>query len=235
MPVSEVYDRDQAYNGPYVPDAPDLVVGFAPGYRVAWETVTGGFGEAVLSDNARPWGGDHNMNPPEVPGQPNVTQLKIMIQKLLTERFQLKFHNEKKELGVYAITIAKTGAKLTKSQADPNGLPTLMFGRGAPGMAFNVRNATLAEVASVIQGNVLDKPVVDQTGLSDKYDFVLKFTPDPGQLGGPGGPQAPAADSLDAPPDILTAFQQQLGLKVENTRTPVDVIVIDRVEKPSEN
>ena len=67
-PVSEVYDRDQAYKGPYVCDAPDLVVGFAPGYRVAWETVTGGFGEAVISDNTRPWSGDHNMNPPEVPG-----------------------------------------------------------------------------------------------------------------------------------------------------------------------
>ena len=67
-PVSEVYDRDQAYRGPYVEDAPDLVVGFAPGYRVAWETVTGGFGDAVISDNTRPWSGDHNMNPPEVPG-----------------------------------------------------------------------------------------------------------------------------------------------------------------------
>jgi predicted AlkP superfamily phosphohydrolase/phosphomutase len=67
-PVSEVYDRDQAYKGPYVPDAPDLVVGFAPGYRVAWETITGGFGETVISENTRPWGGDHNMNPPEVPG-----------------------------------------------------------------------------------------------------------------------------------------------------------------------
>ena len=67
-PISEVYDRDQAYRGPYVPDAPDLVVGFAPGYRVAWETVTGGFGEHVISDNTRPWAGDHNMNPPEVPG-----------------------------------------------------------------------------------------------------------------------------------------------------------------------
>jgi predicted AlkP superfamily phosphohydrolase/phosphomutase len=67
-PVSQVYDRDQAYHGPYVEDAPDLIVGFAPGYRVAWETVTGGFGEKVVSDNTRPWSGDHNMNPPEVPG-----------------------------------------------------------------------------------------------------------------------------------------------------------------------
>jgi len=67
-PISEVYDRDHAYKGPYVQDAPDLVVGFAPGYRVAWETVTGGFGDKVISDNTRPWSGDHNMNPPEVPG-----------------------------------------------------------------------------------------------------------------------------------------------------------------------
>jgi predicted AlkP superfamily phosphohydrolase/phosphomutase len=68
LAISEVYDRDQAYKGPYVEDAPDLVVGFAPGYRVAWETVTGGFGETVISENTRPWAGDHNMNPPEVPG-----------------------------------------------------------------------------------------------------------------------------------------------------------------------
>lgn len=175
---------------------------------------------------------------PEVPGQPNVTQLKIMIQKLLVDRFQLKFHNEKKELSVYAITVGKTGSKLAKSQSDPNGLPGLFFGRGASsGMTFNVRNATIAEVASVLQGSVLDKPVADQTGLSEKYDFLLKFTPDPGQMAGFGGPPTPppAADNLDAPPDIFTAFQQQLGLKLESTKAPVSVMVIDRVAKPSDN
>jgi predicted AlkP superfamily phosphohydrolase/phosphomutase len=67
-PVAEVYDRRTSYSGPYVGEAPDLVVGFTPGYRVAWETVTGAFGEAVISDNLRPWGGDHNMNPAQVPG-----------------------------------------------------------------------------------------------------------------------------------------------------------------------
>lgn len=67
-PVREVYDRATSYSGPYVRDAPDLVCGFTPGYRVAWETVTGGFGDQVVSDNDRPWGGDHNMNPPDVPG-----------------------------------------------------------------------------------------------------------------------------------------------------------------------
>ncbi|MBZ5634637.1 MAG: TIGR03435 family protein [Acidobacteriia bacterium] len=173
---------------------------------------------------------------PEVPGQPNVAQIKIMIQKLLADRFQLKFHREKKELSVYAITVGKTGAKLTASQSDPNSLPGLFFGRAAPsGMSFNVRNATIAEVAGVLQGSVLDKPVVDQTGLSEKYDFTLKFTPDPGQMAGLGGPPPPATDSLDAPPDIFAAFQQQLGLKLESTKAPADVMVIDKVEKPSAN
>ncbi len=172
---------------------------------------------------------------PEVPGQPNVAQMKIMIQKLLADRFQLKFHREKKELGVYAITVGKTGAKLTKSQSDPNSLPGLFFGRGASGVNFNVRNATLTEVASVLQGSVLDKPVVDQTGLSDKYDFILKFTPDPSQMAGFGGPPPAAANNLDAPPDIFAAFQQQLGLKLESTKAPVDVLVLDHVEKPSAN
>jgi len=172
---------------------------------------------------------------PEIPGQPNVTQLKVMIQKLLTERFQLTFHKEKKELAVYAITVVKGGEKVTKSQSDPNALPGLFFGRAQAGMNFNVRNATIAEVASVLQGSVLDKPVLDQTGLKEKYDFTLKFTPDPGQMTGLGGAPPPPPDNIEAPPDIFAAFQQQLGLKLESTRAPADVIVIDKVEKPSAN
>ena len=67
-PVRQVYDREIEYNGPYVKDAPDLVVGFRVGYRAAWEGVTGGIGKHILEDNVRPWSGDHNMNPPDVPG-----------------------------------------------------------------------------------------------------------------------------------------------------------------------
>ena len=171
---------------------------------------------------------------PDVPGQPNVAQIKIIIQKLLADRFQLKFHRDKQELSVYAITVAKTGAKLTKSQSDPNSLPGLFFGRGNPGTSFNVRNATLAEVAGILQGSVLDKPVVDQTGLTEKYDFTLKFTPEAGQMAG-FGPQPPATDSPDAPPDVFAAFEQQLGLRLNSARAPADVLVIDRVEKPSGN
>jgi len=177
---------------------------------------------------------------PDVPGQPSVAQIKIMLQKLVADRFQLKFHREKKELSVYAIGVAKSGVKISKSQADPNGLPSLFFGGAGPGggMSFNVRNATLAEVANTLQGIVLDRPMVDQTGLAEKYDFTLKFTPDAGQMAGfgLGGPSpAPAADNPDAPPDLFAAFQQQLGLKIETTKAPVDVLVIDKVEKPSAN
>jgi predicted AlkP superfamily phosphohydrolase/phosphomutase len=67
-PVKQIYDRYDVYSGPYVQDAPDLVVGFRIGYRVAWDSVTGGVGDQIIKDNERPWSGDHNMNPPDVPG-----------------------------------------------------------------------------------------------------------------------------------------------------------------------
>ena len=171
---------------------------------------------------------------PDAPGQPNVDQMKMMIQKLLADRFQLKFHFEKRELSVYAITIAKTGAKITRSQDDPNNLAGWNIGRNPSGTTFTFRNAPLSQITAVLQ-NSLDKPVVDQSGLSERYDFTVTFTPDPAQAALLGGPPRPAADNPDAAPDLFTAFQQQLGLKLESTKAPVDVMVIDKVEKPSEN
>jgi uncharacterized protein (TIGR03435 family) len=169
---------------------------------------------------------------PDVPGQPSVAQMKLMFQKLVADRFQLKFHREKKELGVYAMTIGKTGVKFSKSERDPNSLPGLFF--TGPATTLNVTNATLAEVANLLQGAVLDKPVVDQTKLTEKYDFTLKFTPDQSQMLG-FGPRPPAAENPDAPPDLFTAMQQQLGLRLESSKAPVDVMVVDHVEKSSEN
>ena len=77
--------------------------------------------------------------------------------------------------------------------------------------------------------------VVDQSGLSERYDFTFTFTPDAAQAALLGGDPTPATDNPDAAPDLFTALQQQLGLKLESTRAPVDVMVIDKVEKPSEN
>jgi uncharacterized protein (TIGR03435 family) len=169
---------------------------------------------------------------PDVPGQPNVAQMKIMLQKLLADRLELKFHREKRELSVYALTVTKTGKKFNKSERDPNGNSGLFF--GAPRVTLNVTNATMGQFTNLLQAAVLDKPVVDQTGLTEKYDFVVKFTPDPGMMQGLGG-GPPPADNVDAPPDLFTAIQQQLGLKLESTKAPADVLVLDHIEKPSAN
>ena len=96
------------------------------------------------------------------------------------------------------------------------------------------RNTGLNGVANGLQSNILDKPVVDQTGLTGRYDFQLRFTPDPTQLANFGGLEPNSAE-LDLPPDIFTAFEQQLGLKLQATKAVVDVMVIDRIERPSPN
>ena len=171
---------------------------------------------------------------PDAPGQPNVDQMKMMIQKLLADRFQLKFHFEKRDLSAYAVRIAKSEAKIIKSQDDPKGLPGFYFGRAASGTTLTFRNSPMSQVTAILQ-NFLDKPVVDQSGLSERYDFTLTFTLDPAQSARLGGPPTSAPDNPDAAPDVFTAFQQQLGLKLESTNAPVDVMVIDKVEKPSEN
>jgi uncharacterized protein (TIGR03435 family) len=169
---------------------------------------------------------------PEGTGMPNDKQWRAALVKLLNDRFKLTLHHERKELSVYALTVLKTGNKLTKNDTNLNGLPALFF-RG-PGV-FPVRNATMADFAGTMQAVVLDRPVIDQTGLEGRYDFTLTWTPDETQFGGRGGQVPPPADPANAPPGLFTAIQEQLGLKLESSKAPVDVVVIDRLEKPSEN
>ena len=169
---------------------------------------------------------------PESQGIPNATQLRTMVQKLLTERFGLAFHNEKRELSAYVITVAKSGHKLTKNES--GGILPGFGGRG-PG-AIGVRNTTMGEFAGFLQARILDRPVVDQTALSDKFDFVLEWRPDPSQVQGPPGAPAPQLPpEVESRPDLFTAIQEQIGLKLESTKAPVEVMVIDKVQKPSEN
>ena len=98
---------------------------------------------------------------------------------------------------------------------------------------MRVVNSTIQEFISFVLNDALELPVVDQTELgSARFDFILKWTPDALQSQ-PGAAAEPAG--ADAPPNIFTAMQQQLGLKLEATKTLVDVMVIDKVEKPSEN
>jgi uncharacterized protein (TIGR03435 family) len=168
---------------------------------------------------------------PDKPGMPNGDQLAAMLQKLLADRFGLVIHREKKQLSAYVITVAKDGPKIAK--APPNSMTLPGYG-GRPSLGFNVRNATMADFSGILQDRFTDQPVVDQTGLGDqRYDFVLKWTPDPSQNAEPQNAQ-PQPDA-DAPPDLFTAMQQQLGLQMKSGRAPVDVLIVDRVEKPSAN
>jgi uncharacterized protein (TIGR03435 family) len=173
---------------------------------------------------------------PDAEGLPSREQFKIMVQKLLADRFKLAFHHEKKELSVYAITVAKGGPKLTVNTSGAN---AQMTGYGIqPQGAVTVNNLTIEAFAGVMQRTVLDRPVVDQTGLTERFDFVLKWTPDDSQFAqvrGAGIIAPPHADDPNAPPSLYTAMQEQLGLKLEPAKAPTDVIVIDHVEKPSPN
>ena len=115
---------------------------------------------------------------------------------------------------MYAMVVLKTGPKITVSQADPNGFPGFGFALGPGVLSLMGRNAPLDGMANALQSNVLDKPVVNQTGLTGRYDFALKFTPDATQFANFGAGAPGAAADPDAPPDIFAAFQQQLGLKL---------------------
>jgi uncharacterized protein (TIGR03435 family) len=117
---------------------------------------------------------------PDVEGRPNHDQVKLMIQKLLATRFKLAFHHEQRELAVYAIIIGKNGPKLTKTDRKPSDNTNFSYTNR---VVLTVRNATMADFADGMQASFMDRPVVNQTGLTDRYDFLLKWTPDGSQSG----------------------------------------------------
>ena len=168
---------------------------------------------------------------PQAEGIPSMVQLRGMIRSLLQDRFKLTFHREKRDLPAYALTVVNNTPKLTPNTTSPNGPPGLMF-RGLG--VLPAVNATMIEFATVMQTAVLDRPVVDRTGLQGKFDFTLNWTPDESQFRSMGV-QVPPPPADAKFPGLFTAIQEQLGLKLESVTAPVEVMVIDRVERPSEN
>jgi uncharacterized protein (TIGR03435 family) len=169
----------------------------------------------------------------KTPGEvrPSLDQQMAMLRSLLSDRFKLSFHREQKELSIYALTIAKNGPKLKKSTAPPDQLPVLTNRIFPDHVSLPGRNATMAQLGSALQRAVADRPVVDKTGLAGKYDFDVEWTADETQFGGQirGTPAQPTS------PGLFAAMQEQLGLRLEATKGPVDTLVIDRVERPSAN
>jgi uncharacterized protein (TIGR03435 family) len=167
-------------------------------------------------------------------GDPSDVQIRTMLKNLMQSRFGLSFHTEKRELSVYTISIGKNGPagiKMVKNTTNGQRVGAQSLGR----TLFS--GITMADFAGQLQLRVLDRPVIDRTGLTDRYDFTLNWRPDEFQF-----PRATAAQravavaaGADALPDLFTAVQEQLGLKLDATKAPVDVLVIDGVSRPSEN
>ena len=173
--------------------------------------------------------------------QPSEMLWRGMLRELLIECFKLNLHRDTQMLSVYVLTVGKTGPKLTGSEGDPNGLPALsltlgtMTATNANLSAVTATNASMADLAGVLQRLVLDGPVVDQTGIAGRYDFTLNWTPDDSQFGDVRSRIRFPTGRSDVPPDLFTAIQEQIGLNLDATRAPVEVLVIDHVEKPSDN
>lgn len=170
---------------------------------------------------------------PDVEGAPNPQQVRLMIQKLLADRFKLKFHKETRELSAFVLSVGKAGSKLTPTQL--NGpLPGLGMRPATGGLTIIVRNGTLHDFTGFLQTVVLDRPVVDRTDLKGKYDFDVTFLPDESQFNG-HAPIPKLADGVEPAPALSDALLAQLGLKLSTEKTAVDVLAIDHVEKPSPN
>jgi uncharacterized protein (TIGR03435 family) len=187
----------------------------------------------------------------KVPAGTTKEQVMIMWQNLLTQRFGVALHRESREFNVEEMVIAKSGSKLKDTAEDllvPSlpgppelkdgtlvspGLVTMMY-PGAVRKARSIARAQPMTKLTEMLGNYLDRPVVDKTGLTGRYDFTLDYTlsglpPSPGQAA--PAPGTPADGASDPGPDLIAAVQQQLGLRLVRSRATLAVLVIDKAEK----
>ena len=188
-------------------------------------------------------------------GEDGATQNRIpaMLQSLLADRFALRFHPETKEMGVYALVVAKAGKAtpgLTESKGGsctvrdptapappptPGQPPQLFCGSfiGSSRGGFNLLDAKSVSISQLIPmlSGMLGRAVIEKTGLTGTYDVHFEWTPDQGQI----AQNQSLTPDVPTGPSIFTALQEQLGLKLESQKGPVEVLVIDHVEKPSEN
>ena len=147
-------------------------------------------------------------------------QIREMSKTLLAERFKLVVHRETQQGQVYTMTVAKGGSKLQDAK-DGHRNWINWTGPGRVTFEENQGLAGLVNIASALLG----APVIDETGLKSSYNFNLEFT----------DPRDPRPRQPDAPPDLIPAMQEQLGLRLQATKAPVEVLIIDHMERPTEN
>jgi uncharacterized protein (TIGR03435 family) len=172
---------------------------------------------------------------------PNITpeQRRLMLQQLLAERFKLVVHHEAKEFPLYALVVAKGGIKFTETSPDKLHMSPMygamcMNKRSRTGI-LEMSGCTLGQLANRISGLArrdLDRGIVDQTGLTGRYELAVKWTPI--STAASDVPKSAAPDTDEAP-SIFTALKEQLGLELKPIKGPLDTIVIDHAEMPTEN
>ena len=185
---------------------------------------------------------------PSTTKDPNtVSEMDLMLQSLLEDRFRLKLHRETQTLPLYIVTVAKDGLKLRPvappspfSDQTPPVAPPVGKDGGQPPGTFNMTQPGLVvgSALSVPQiilviSQLVGRTVTDKTDLNGNFDVLLRF--DPQSVPGAGPSVGPAGASDPAAPSIFTAIQEQLGLKLESTSGPVEVLVVDSAQKPTEN
>jgi uncharacterized protein (TIGR03435 family) len=142
----------------------------------------------------------------------------LMLQALLADHFATRSHRETRVLPVYVLMVAKGGSKLKESRPGESAKGTMWSNQGE----ISALASSLESLPALLTGEV-DRPVVDKTGLTGNYDFTLRFAP-----GLSAGLNSDAAS-------IFTALEEQLGLKLEPSKAPLEVLVIDHIEKPTGN
>jgi bla regulator protein blaR1 len=149
-----------------------------------------------------------------------------MEQSLLADRFKLKVHFETREMPVFALMVAKGGAKLNPAKSEASSrISTLGNEQGREMTAIGVTLEQFVH-SPLLTGQAGGRPVVDQSGLKGAFDFTLKWTPDQ---------SAAATDVGSDAPSFFTAIREQLGLQMVPSKAPVEVIIIDHIEQPSAN
>lgn len=173
--------------------------------------------------------GTPNTHPDGAPGnresRRGIDDVRLKVRAMLKDQFDLQLHQETRDGSIYSLVVAKGGIKPGALRATGNATRGINAGRGT----MLGEAAPMTQVAQKL-ARLLERPVVDNTALQGNYDFSLEWTPDPG----PSPPDAQSAESALGP-SLFTALQQQLGLRLEASRGPVDVLVIDHAEKPADN
>jgi uncharacterized protein (TIGR03435 family) len=170
--------------------------------------------------------------------------LRLMLQSLLEDRFKVKLHRDTKELPVYSLVVAKGGPKirLSPDQTSPDAHGPAPTGAGPNrgglqvGAGMLIGNAvSLPQFATILSRTALDRLAIDKTNLAGRFDIQLQWAFDTRESPSDPGGTTPSPASPSDYPSIFTAIQEQLGLKLESSRGPVEVLVIDHAERPSQN